>query len=178
MAGNIHNNINCYICDNFNDYSFFVADSLLSIVGSEDPYSQKPEITYAEFPFRLEYLIDGQNKIVEDVLICEFDGFSWNERQGKHRQWKERLASGNEEILLLKIDDSHKIYYSPGYAKYYMGDMMEGVTFIHSFPDASYFSKNNDGSTNDRIISADELLIYNIKLISWEPSPTIKNSFK
>ncbi|WP_240470158.1 hypothetical protein [Brevibacillus laterosporus] len=79
------------------------------------------------------------------------------------------LASGKQQILLLKIDDSKEIYYDPGPAQYYMDEMNEGVTYIHGFPNARYFEKYEDGSTMDSMISADELLTkYNIKLISWD----------
>ncbi len=44
------------------------------------------------------------------------------------------LASGKQQLLLLKIDDSKEIYYDPAPAQYYMDDMNEGVTYIHGFP--------------------------------------------
>jgi len=34
----------------------------------------EPEITYGEFPFRLEYEIDGERFVIEDVVIVEFMG--------------------------------------------------------------------------------------------------------
>ncbi|WP_350339123.1 hypothetical protein [Paenibacillus polymyxa] len=35
----------------------------------------RPEITYGKFPFRLEYEINGQRKVIQDTLICEYDGW-------------------------------------------------------------------------------------------------------
>ncbi len=87
------------------------------------PYPLKPEIKYGEFPFRLEYEIDGQRKVIEDNLVCEYDGIGMNEGQGKYRKWNERLTSGNQNILLLSVDNSKEIYYNPGPADYYMDDM-------------------------------------------------------
>ncbi|PPA80809.1 hypothetical protein C4A76_25240 [Brevibacillus laterosporus] len=142
------------------------------------PNPPRPEITYGEFPFRLEYEIKGKRIVIQDTLICEYDGIGINEGQGKYREWKEHLASGKQQILLLKIDDSKEIYYDPGPAQYYMGDMHEGVTYIHGFPDARYFKKYADGNTRDGIIPADELLTkYNIKLKSWDYTQPIKNNF-
>lgn len=142
------------------------------------PSPPRPEVTYGEFPFRLEYEINGKRKVIQDTLICEYDGIGIDEGRGKYREWKERLASGNHNILLLKVSDTKEIYYDPGPAQYYMGDMNEGVTYTQSFPDASYSEKYADGSASEGIIFADELLTkYNIKLISWDYTPPIKNKF-
>ncbi|KJB85749.1 hypothetical protein AZ66_22830 [Paenibacillus sp. E194] len=142
------------------------------------PSPSRPEVTYAEFPFRLEYEINGKRIVIKDTLICEYDGIGVDEGRGKYRKWKEHLASGNQNILLLKVNDTKEIYYYPGSAQYYMGDMNEGVTYTQSFPNARYFEKYADGSTRDGIIRADELLNkYNIKLISWDYTQPIKNNF-
>lgn len=58
------------------------------------PNPPRPEITYGEFPFSLEYEINGHRKVIEDTLIGEYDGIGMNEGIGKYRKWKWRLASG------------------------------------------------------------------------------------
>lgn len=113
------------------------------------PNPPKPEIIYGEFPFRLVYEINGERKVIEDTLICEYDGIGMDEGRGKYRKWKEHLASGNQEIMLLKIDNTKEIYYNPGPADYYMGDMSEGVRYNHNFPNACYFEKYKNGGTSD-----------------------------
>ncbi|MGG1123680.1 hypothetical protein ABHN05_02385 [Brevibacillus laterosporus] len=70
----------------------FLGSSLLS-----NP--PRPEITYGEFPFRLKYEIKGKWSVIQDTLICEYDGIGSNEGQGKYREWKEHLASGKQQIL-------------------------------------------------------------------------------
>lgn len=141
------------------------------------PNPSEPEITSGEFPFRLEYEMNGERKIVQDTLICEYDGIGWNEGQGKYRKWKQRLASGNEKITLLKVDETKEIYYPPGSTDYYMDDLKEYEKFSHIFPNAAFIEKS-DRITHSGIIRSNELVEkYNIKLISWEPSLPIKNSF-
>lgn len=139
------------------------------------PSPPRPEITYGEFPFRLVYEINGQRKVIEDTLICEFEGFGFDEGRGKYRKWKQYLASGNERVTLLKVDDNIEIYYNPGSAKYYMGDMESYVEFNHMFPNAAIYRADGEyGGT----ISAEHLLKeYNIKLINWEYTPPITNRF-
>ncbi|MBG9736742.1 hypothetical protein [Paenibacillus alvei] len=141
------------------------------------PSPPSPRITYGEFPFRLEYEINGQRKVVEDTLICEFDGIGSDEGRGKFRKWNERLASKNEEIILLKVDDTKRIIYYPGSAEYYMGDLDTTLEHDSSFPNGLIIEKN-DRITSTRLILADQLLEqYKIKLISWDYTQPIKNSF-
>ncbi len=112
-----------------------------------------------------------------------------DEGQGKHRKWKGYLSSGKERLLLLEVDNpiairgdkkvvKQEIYYSIGSARYHMGDIKEYEGYKQSFPNASYYEKYEDGSTSSGKIQADELLKkYNIKLISWDIAPPIKNEF-
>ncbi|REK66644.1 MAG: hypothetical protein C6P35_08245 [Cohnella sp.] len=141
------------------------------------PNPPHPAITYGEFPFRLEYEINGRRMVINDTLICEYDGVGVDEGQGKYRKWKQRLASGKERVTLLKVDDTTEIYYNPGSPRYYMGDLGESVYFKHNFPDASIIKK--DGRfTTDSVIRADLLQKeYNIRLIRWDYTQPIKNSF-
>lgn len=142
-----------------------------------EPNPPRPEIRYGEFPFRLEYEINGQRIVIEDTLICEYDGIGADEGRGKYRKWKQKLTSGNERITLLKVGDKKETYYHPGSAKYYMGDFDSPIEYQHRFPDANIFEKEG-GITSNRLIRADQLLEqYNIKLISWDYTEPINNSF-
>jgi len=167
---------------------YFVLPWLLLFLGMQSlPNPPKPEITYGEFPFRLEYEINGERMVIYDTLICEYDGIGANTGVGKYREWKSRLASGAEEVILLEVENptgkyftdkvlTKIIYYSPGSAAYYMGD---NETYEHKFPNASFYELYEDGTTVRGVVFADELYEkYNIKLISWEPSDPITNSFK
>ena len=50
------------------------------------PNPPKPEIKYGEFDFKLVYEIDGEMQTIEDTVICEFDGFNFDEANGKTRR--------------------------------------------------------------------------------------------
>ena len=53
---------------------FLVVSMLpLFIISIGAPAPPAPEITYGEFPFRLEYEIEGERFVIEDTLIAEFD---------------------------------------------------------------------------------------------------------
>lgn len=144
----------------------------MSVVRAISPNPPQPEIKYGEFPFRLVYDIRGEQKVVEDAVICEYDGIAMNEGVGKYRKWKSSLMSNNEEyIVLLSLFDGRKIVYPFGNADYYMG---EDKTEYYLFPNAIIL--RNNGSN---LIRAAELKKeYDIELISWEASPAIQNTFR
>lgn len=152
----------------------------------------KPEITYGEFPLRLEYEINGQRKIIKDTLICEYDGMAYGDN-GWHRLWKGHLASGkndevfnSENIVLLEIKKpvAHEcsdnmvveqvIVYPIGSPEYFMG---EHEKWEEDFPDCVMYEVWKDGSRfGAGRLPADELLNkYHIKLIKWDHAAPIKN---
>jgi hypothetical protein len=143
-----------------------------------EPNPPSPTTKYGEFPFRLEYEIDGKRMVIQDTLICEYDGVGADEGRGKYRKWKQRLASGEDRLTLLKLDENKEIIFPPGDAQYYMGDRDDTSMEQTLFPNALLLKKEGR-ITIEELISADQLLDeYNIKLISWNSSEPIKNSFK
>ena len=146
------------------------------------PNPPSPEIKHGEFPFHLEYEIKGRKFEYEDILICDFAGYSVNEASGKQRKWKYRMASGNKRITLLITDDI-EIFYTPAIndnaAAFYMGDneKVSGITL--PFPNAWHTKSFNSKKENAYIISADEMWEkYGLVLISWEMAKPISNTFK
>lgn len=52
------------------------------------PKIPEPEITYGEFPFRIEYELDGQINIIENTVIAEFNGCEFSAGSMKReRRW-------------------------------------------------------------------------------------------
>ena len=80
----------------------------------------EPQIKEGEFPFEIVYEIDGEIITVNDVYVCEFDGFDWNEGAGKHRKWKGYIKSSGSEGLILLEDGDLKFAVSVGSPEYYM----------------------------------------------------------
>lgn len=170
---------------------YYIFPWLVIFIGTmSQPNPPKPQITYGEFPFKLVYEIDGARKVIEDTLICEYDGIGMDEGRGKFRKWKEHLASGNKKLLLSKTIGGlgiafenektlkQEIYYDPGPAWYYMGDYESSTDYKHGFPDASFSEKYFNGGASYGDIAADELLKkFKIKLISWDYTEPIKNNF-
>lgn len=65
----------------------------------EESYENALRITSAEFPIVLEYEIDGQRFIIEDIIVCEFEGYyDIIHYPGipYKRSWDWHFKSGNE----------------------------------------------------------------------------------
>lgn len=159
-------------------------------VFSLTPNPPKPEITYGEFPFRLTYELDGEIKVVEDIIICEFDGFDNLGSGGKQRKWKIYAKSTGKRMIALydlRANDDFtewgnqvlELCFDPGNAEYYMGDVGDRQRrgSLGKWIDYLYISP--DGKTGYSAFELDEAWgKYKIKFISWEPSPPIQNYFK
>ena len=152
------------------------------------PDPPRPEITYGEFPFRIEYEINGEMVIVEDTIICEFDGFQPDWGGGdKTRKWKVSFASGKKSQIYkdradLLVDEANHIYFALGDGEYYMGDdHYAGNLPADYVPSLLAYkaTKQLFGGWHTINIGAHELLnTYGIKIISYEIAPPIVNSFK
>ena len=132
------------------------------------PDPPKPLITQGEFPFKLVYEINGEQKVVEDTVICKYDGIGMNEGQGKYRKWKSYIAGSGEPDVLLVVDGKRKVYCYVGSAEYYMDDK--------EYPEPRPLTPRvyTVGS-----YAPEELLAkYKIKLISWGFSDPIVNTVR
>lgn len=71
----------------------FIGFQLTALTASKEP---RPNITQGEFPFRVEYVVNGETHIIADTLMVEFDG--WHRANvsvstTRSIRWKSWLAS-------------------------------------------------------------------------------------
>ena len=152
--------------------------------------SDKPKITYGEFPFTLTYELNGEKSVIEDTIICEYEGVMNRGTAGKARKWSATLKSGREQLTLLDLRSQKEqnelkqtvleLYFYYGSGAYYMGD--EKNTFAREaqgFDWIEYRYQTEEGTIGGSAYRADEAWAkYRIRLISWECAPPIKNTFK
>lgn len=141
------------------------------------PNPPTPEITYGEFPFEIVYEIDGEMITISDVYVCEYDGIGANEGSGKHRTWKGYFKSTGEERLVLFQDGNLTFACAVGYPEYYMSDP---CVFNYSYVPYIYYviSPDEFGGASSGVMDIEQLLErYKLKLISWDLSKPIQNSF-
>lgn len=153
---------------------FFTGPWLLlyiSISLTEDP--PKPFYTYGEFPFHLEYEINGQEKTVEDTVIVKFDGFGLSEGSGrKYIQWKKTLASGNKNVVLYEggKGEDVSLFFSVLYLDYHLEDELYNEDAL-----TPGVIKKMGNITDHSPLSEYELLTeYNLKVINFEYGESIK----
>lgn len=157
---------------------------------SISPNPPKPEIPYGEFPFTLTYELDGEIREIEDVIICEFDGFINRGTAGKSRKWNTALKSGSEQLTLLDLRSTKEenefkqtileLYFYYGSGAYYMGDTENPFARkAQNFEWIDYKYQTTDGEIGSSGYKAEEAFEkYKIRLINWECAPPIENKFK
>ena len=147
--------------------------------------SKEPQITYGEFPISIVYEVSGEEKRIEDVVICEFAGFENKGSAGVFRNWKSYLKSGNKHIVLLKIDENSELYCWYGSPEYYMDDLryMSQLEYEENrkknfFSHFITYGVWENGEFKSKAISADDALEkYGLRIIDVQFGRPIENSF-
>lgn len=150
---------------------YIVGPWLLLYIGlSSGENPPKPAYSYGEFPFYLEYEINGQIMSLEDTVIVKYDGIGLSEGTGKYIKWKQTLASGNEEVVLFKDGESVTLIFTVRSEDYHLEDKLDNEdTLIPSV------IKKEGRMTSHKPISDGELLNeYNIRLIKFEYGEPLK----
>ena len=158
-------------------FIFVVSGAFVSFIPSSP--RPIPTVTYGEFSCRLEYELDGETKVIEDVIICKYAPFN------NRGLWKQSLKSGDEHMTLLDLRPLNiitetgnqllELYFAYGSAEYYMenGDgrdaLLDMIGVIYVTPDGIV---GGSGYTPEEAWEE-----YKIRLISWESDPPIENSF-
>lgn len=164
-------------------FYLFVLSGAIFMFNSNPP---APEITYGEFPIKVTFEINGEIKVIEDTVICEFDGFENLGSAGKYRKWKAYLKSGNERLTLLHVENTEipfEISVSYGQPDYYMGDLRyeSKEEYEKKMMDDRYlgYTQWENGVQTGCSIPKEEVWEkYKLKLLSWKIKPPIKNTFK
>ncbi len=149
-----------------------------------------PQITYGEFPFYVEYEMDGERYIIEDTLICEFTGIVHSLGISKVRTWDMNLKSGNEIMNVLfseentpsvlkpkRMNVESQLWLDYGSAGYYMGDSAgRGASF--EYRETWKISEKGTNTEDTRLNSKELEKHFGIKIIRFEFSKPIKNRFE
>jgi len=142
------------------------------------PRPSMPEITRGEFPFRIEYKINGEKFIIEDVFIAEFDGFAWDAGQGRHRLWKGWVEGTGEFRVLIPVDEMRRLEIVVGRPETYMNDRSI-ITHGAPFPQFIMITYDYNQNISGRNLSVENLYEqHGVKIINYEFSEPIVNSFR
>jgi len=160
-------------------------DNSMTLLFSESP--AKPEIRYEEFPFTLVYEIEGKEKVIEDVIVCEYDGIEIDKRQQrKVRVWDGYIKSNSlEYIKLIGLYDElgneyRRVCFDWWDAEYYMDDRSEHSNVAPNTiaNRIIYYRRGDTKWVEEKMSSQEAYEEYGLRIISWECAPKIKNTFK
>ncbi|MCG7406520.1 hypothetical protein MH117_03755 [Paenibacillus sp. ACRRX] len=151
-----------------------------------------PTIKHGEFPFHLKYELNGKVYDINDIVVCDFREISSNSGLGYIRKWDDFLKSGTNRISILSDENVHsvlkpnrvnsrvEVFYNYGLARYFMGDPdgsfseKPQIKYIEE-----YSIKPNETHFDSTPLTEEQLEKYfGIKIIEWNYSKPIKNTFK
>lgn len=166
--------------------------------GCKARYEPAPQITEGKFPFVLEYEKNGERYLIEDTVVCTFDGYDMSNNFAIFgfpylRSWDASLESGDEsktsliefepntESMLAKgrINTESRVILYYGHGGYYLGDSNYKEKYPYINYSETYKTSDNTSEVEFTELSFDELEKYfGIKIIKFEFSEPIKNKFK
>ncbi len=153
----------------------------------------KPKVKNGEFQCKLVYEVNGEQKVIEDTIVCKYKGYRFVGENGRYREWEKYMKStGKDMISLYDVRENNdytdwgnqilELYFFVGNAEYYMGDtglnaheakegnIGEEIDYVYLTP---------EGKEGRSAFKADEAWEkYKIRIISWETSPPIQNTFE
>ena len=169
---------------------------IFSLSGCEKGYEPAPRITEGEFPFVLEYEINGERHIIEDTVVCEFYGYDLSNSfpfTDYSRMWYQSLKSGEEQKrLILELEENTEsvlvkgrtntesnvsLFY--GYGGYYLGDPEDAeripcINFVEEYKISEKVTHSEvTALTNEQLEE-----YFGIKVIRFEFSEPIENRFE
>ena len=138
-----------------------------------------PVTKKGEFPFKLTYEQNGELVKLDDVYVCRFAGFNITEG-GKFRQWTGYVKSTRKERIIVSRKNGKTVEIDVGTAMYYMGDSIFPSDYDNELtPTAFRISRDLSLAIyEERLSHADLYSEYGIKIIDWEFSEPIENTFR
>ena len=169
---------------------------VLGFSGCEKSYEPAPKITEGNFPFVLEYELDGQRYLIEDTVVCTFAGYDLSNPFPFYpysRTWYESLESGKEEQrLIIEFDENTESELVPGRINqesrvilfyggggYYLGDPNDRdrgpcINYVEH-----YQTGPKEHTREVTALSHEQLqALFGIKVIRFEFASPIENSFE
>lgn len=173
--------------------SLAVMCSIISIIVVLDDFvpEKPPQITEEEFPFYVEYEMNGHRYILEDTIMCKFTGIHYDSATlTQRRMWNMSLKSGNEirHILFMeenapsvlkpkRMNAKAELWLNYGSPEYYMGDFTgKGASF--EYRETWKISEKGTNTEDTRLTPKELEKYFGIKVIRFEFSKPIKNKFK
>lgn len=156
-----------------------------------------PQITTGEFPFTVEYEMNGNHYSINDTVVCYFDGYDLSNNFSfiNDRVWGQRLESGEEEKRVLiefepytesvltagRKNVESRVILNYGFGGYYMGDTDFDIK--HEAPCIDYveeykISEKSSESIVTKMSRKQLQKYFGIKITKFKFSEPIENTFE
>ncbi len=155
-----------------------------------------PQITMGEFPFVVEYEMNGETFVIEDAVVCEFAGYDISSLYfNKPRSWRKSLKSKNSDKCVVLTEENKpsaikegrhnewaelRLFY--GASEYYMGDP-NAKSMVYKYPQFIYYETYTENGENrykwgTKLTEEDLKKYFGITVKRFGFSKPIKNEFK
>ena len=156
---------------------FCLALALCLALSSCALVAPRPKIKEAEFNFSVTCEIDGEEKTLSGVYVCEYEGTAFALDIGRYRVWNGYVKGGEDELLGITVgEDGGRVDVNLDfYPEYFMSDSNKWGR-AEPEPNLSVHLENEEGL---RILyDADEIAqVYGAKIIGYQYDKPIENSF-
>jgi len=134
----------------------------------------KPKVKHGEFPFELVYEYKGEQAIIMDAIICDYEGYSFSLEGGNTRDWNCQFKNSDEYgyYYIDKENEPSLYIVVPDAPEYYMGNKKESKDL------ADPYIRYNDEETGTYYEEKSKIDIVDIKIVKWEPSEPLRSNFK
>ena len=169
---------------------------VFSLAGCQKEYEPEPQIKDGEFPFVVQYTLNGEKYLILDTVVCVWDGYDMSNGFPVipySRSWDARLKSGNESKRTLMEFDANSesklvkgrinaesrlvLYYGSG--GYYLGDPNDAqkhpcINYVEIYKISDAVSR-----TESTEISVEQLKnCFGLEITQFEFSNPIDNKFE
>lgn len=131
----------------------------------------KPKIKHAEFPFELVYEYNGEEFIISESIVCDYEGISFALEGGNYRDW-DCYITNNARYGQYYLDEANypSLYIQvPLNAEYYMGAPgAKEEPYI-------FFTDESTGAT---YYEQDLMDVAGARIVSWSVSEPLEGNIK
>ena len=138
----------------------------------------RPEVKEGEFDVAITYEVNGEEKTLDLVYVCEYDSVKWTLEGTCYRAWNGNFVGYDEGdvITVLETEGGKVALCVLIYPEYFMGEPDYADDFSPIvLTNYIYYENGEEMIIDDQELIAED---YGVKVIGCEYSEPIKNSFK
>jgi len=144
------------------------------------PSPPLPIVRYGEFPFRIDYEINGEQKYIEDTLVIQFSGVTRSLGIDSRLRWNREIRgnSSEESVFLWETEDGVRLYHELERSDVLMGERSIDDSLANRILAIKSVSSIRNGNQIGNIDEETLLKYHGVRIKEFEISSPIDNNFK